>query len=362
MPLRPAMVKQFRTLDAKIHSVAHNTMADPDSNSNEPVRAAIRVQTEDIAFARDELITCDRCARQNPPNRLECLYCGHGLAVDAGRMELMRPAPRPLESWETGFSVIVRTTLSEAVSDMDAVSVVTGLGVSELRAIASAERPMPVAMLGSENEADIMVAALNKLGVDAFVITDESLVPEQPSVRLRGIEFEDAAVTLIEFNSGNRINISQEDLILIVAGTISESRTDQIEKKRRGKQTKVLDHVETEQDEAVVDIYVRGDAIGFRVMLAGFDFSCLGKDKSYIAAENIRRLVTALHGLAPHTRVVTYCHKVRHALSPVWTIDVRKDSRGMQRSRFGRSEPGSRIASSNLRQLNRFSRLQRHFL
>ncbi|MEP6946364.1 MAG: hypothetical protein ABJA02_10635 [Acidobacteriota bacterium] len=337
-------------------------MADLEPMPDEPVLNEIRFQTEDIAFASEDLVTCTGCKRQNPPNRLNCLYCGNSLPVHADRIDLIKPVLRPIEPWEVGFSVIARTDIARLPVNLTVVERVTGLGPEKLKAVVSAGQPMPLAMFGSRHEAEVMAAALEKLGVPTVVISDGLLSPVQPPVRLRAITINDESLTFADFNSGNLIDVPRAELVLIVQGIISESRTDQLEKKRRGKESKVLDEVETENDQAVVDIYLRTDAVGFRVMLAGFDFACLGDDKSYIAAENIRRLVTVLHELVPEAKVASDYRKLRVALEPVWPIDTRKDSLGLQRSGFGRVEFGNRISSSNFRQLNRFSRLQWHLL
>ena len=41
------------------------------------------VRSENIAFGAEEMITCGKCSRVNPPNRLKCLYCAAALEISA---------------------------------------------------------------------------------------------------------------------------------------------------------------------------------------------------------------------------------------------------------------------------------------
>jgi hypothetical protein len=221
---------------------------------------------------------------------------------------------------------------------------------------------MPIARVGSKREAELVVDALKREGLDTLVVPDELLMPDRPPVRLRGIDFDEDSLGLVDFNTGNSMTLARNDLALIVSGVVAESRTDQIEKKRRGKEPKVLERVETGRDEAVLDIYDRLDPLGYRIMLAGFDFSCLGEDKGYLAVENIRRLVTVLCEFAPNSNLVSDYRDVRREIGLVWPLDERQDPQGLQRSGFAKFDFGKTVSSSNMRQLNRFSRLQWHLL
>ena len=76
-----------------------------------------------------------------------------------------------------------------------------------------------------------------------------------------------------------------------------------------------------------------------------------------LARTNLTRLAEKLaseSGLAVNNDYL----RVRDLLGAVWEIDSRRDSLGMSRSSFGRFDLKSVSSSSNLRQFNRFSRLQ----
>ena len=322
----------------------------------------LRLQTENLAFQSGDMIVCESCGRTNPPNRLNCLYCARELKVGLQRPDLIRPNLRKLENWEPGFNVIVHPTGDANRLDFAKIARAVGLEIAEVEEIFGTKRPLPIARVGSEADAQIVVNLLKLSFVSGSIISDESFMLDRLPIRLRTMEIEDMALTLVDFNTGIRTKILREDLSLIVSGTISESKTDQLEKKQRRGEAKILDQIATASDESVLDIYDRRDGVGFRIMLKGFDFSCLGDRKGMLAVENMRRLVAVLHDFAPNARLVTDYGAVRHALSATWEVERRKDSQGLKRGGLGKITFGNTVSSSNLRQFNKFSRLQWHLL
>ena len=194
---------------------------------------------------------------------------------------------------------------------------------------------------------------LAQLGLTCSLVSDADLAADKPLVRLSGIEFFEDNLAFIDFNTGSLIEIKADDLVLIVPGFIVESRVDSLEKRGlRGKKTLVAE-TPTVSDGSILDIYSRNDAIGFRIHLAGFDFSCLGTDKRLLAAENIVQLADALQKQAPNAKTIDDYRAVRQELGLIWEVETRKDTQGFQRA-------GVRaIAStSNLNQFTKYSRLQ----
>ncbi len=326
-----------------------------DTSENQPAFDPL-IQTENIAFRADEMVDCEACSRKNPPNRLKCMYCGGGLAVKAEFAEAISPISRKLEAWEKGFNVI---SLS-AVGDADIKKAATLLQIEStlVETILSAGTPLPLARVESSEEAELLISRLTDLGFTCSIVTDESLNTDDLPIRASGIDISDGFISVIDFNTREVAPIPADELALIVTGMLSKSKVDLIEKKGRGGKTKLLDETETASDEAVIDIYSRSDAKGFRINLAGFDFSCLGESKGLLASENIRRLSVVLTENAPHARFVADYVSIRHTLSDVWEVDARRDPKGRQRAGFGKVEFGSVASTSNVRQFTKYSRLQ----
>lgn len=319
------------------------------------------VRSEEIGFRPDLLTTCCSCGRKNPPDRAKCLYCGEELSVTPEFADKVAPELRKLEDWESGYNIIISPADSGSAQCVPEIARMLEMEPADIGAALETGQPLPIARLVSLRDAERSAERITELGIPAKIVADADLMPDRSPTRLRSIEFGMDELILVDFNRSARTAIANSDLVLIVTGVINETKTDILEKKRRGS-VKVLDESETFSDEAVIDIYSRTDPVGSRVLLTGFDFSCLGADRGLIAAENLRSLVIALHEFAPESRIVNSYSAVRDAIAGVWEIDHRRDSRGMQRSGFGKFEFGNTASSSNLKQFNIFSRLQWHLL
>ena len=102
--------------------------------------------------------------------------------------------------------------------------------------------------------------------------------------------------------------------------------------------------------------------VGYRVFTSGFDFSCLGDEKGLLASDNLKRLTSKLASLSSNAKLVHEYRSVRQSLGSVWEPEIRRDTKGLQRTGFGKREFGSVMTTSNLEQFTKFSRLQRHLL
>ena len=317
------------------------------------------VRSENLGFDPGAMLACAGCGRLNPPNRLACLYCSHATEVAEEFATQIKPNLRSLEPWEKGFNVIA-TGRSVDIDNVSGAAKLLSTDEVSLRSILEVAYPMPIARVESQADAQVIADSLGRFGIDCFVISDDSLMPDRPPIRLRAIDFGDADAAFIEFNTGGRTLVSPEDLVLIVPGIIAETKTEQLKKKGRRGSSNLVDETETSSDEAVLDVYSRHDATGFRIMPTGFDFSCLAGNKGLLAADNLRRLADRLTEFAPNASVVNAYPQVRSELSSVWEIERRKDSHGLKRSSFARFGFGNTSLSSNASQLNKFSRLQWH--
>jgi hypothetical protein len=327
----------------------------PDEQSNDGFDP--RIQTEEIAFKSDELVTCRSCGRANPPTRLKCLYCASDLELKD--TTAVKPMLRKLEDWERGFNVILRET-----ADVDVQKAASYLSVEqkEISDVIGAGTPLPLVRVESETEAEVVVKALGKYGLKCVIVSDIDLNVDKLPTRLSAIEFGDGHLVLTDFNTHQAKSVALDDLALIVPGLLTRSKVDSLEKKGRGGKTKLIEETPTALDEAVIDIYLRSDPNGFRIHLSGFDFSCLGDDKGLLAVENMRLLVIALKENAPNAKVVADYSRIRHALDHIWEIESRKDPQGLKRAGLGKVEFGSVASTSNLRQFTKYSRLQWHLL
>jgi len=321
------------------------------------------VQSANPAFQPDEMVSCEKCERSNPPTRLKCLYCGEQLVISEAQAANIKPNFRKPENWEKGFNLIFlpNTKVVENSKLAEIASMVT-MEAGFLEEIISSRNSLPLARLETKDEAEIVQKHLLNFGIETKVLNDADLKIEKPVRRLRGMDFWDDKLVLILFNADEISEIVWENLNLIVTGAIFERRVKATEERDKKGENKLLETNETATDEILLDIYSRQDEIGYRIEQKGFDFSCLGAEKSLLAAENIRRLVKTLSARAKNVKVVDNYLQIRPLLADVWQVDERKNSQGMKRARFGKFSLENITTVNNLAQFTKYSRLQHHLL
>lgn len=314
----------------------------------------IPVRSEGVAFDAEQLLSCGACSRTNPPTRLKCVYCGADLEVPSEIADRLSPTLRRLEPWEKGFNVVVTGGSSASAADL------TALLRSEpefAEVVAAAPRPLPLARVESEREAGIVARRLGELGFETTIVRDADLAAETAPKRIRGLSFSEDSIEFRLFNDDTTVNAPLSGIRTIVVGAVFKKAVEATEKRKRG-ETRTVDATETASDESVIDIYLAGDPVGYRILISGFDFSCLGREKGILARANMDRLRSKLVVAATNARFAGDYLAVRQALGFVWEVEVRRDSLGMKRSSLGRFDFKSVSSSSNLEQFNKYSRMQ----
>jgi hypothetical protein len=220
--------------------------------------------------------------------------------------------------------------------------------------ILSAGEPLPLARVESEDQASGVVERLRELGIEAMIVSDDSLHPASPPARLKSIVFDDDKLKLELFNGSEIRSIERGELALIVPGMILEARAESIEKRKlRG--SKTISETETSSDMRVIDIYSRNDPTGRRIPSSGFDFSCLGAEKSLTVADNMKKLTARLAEFSPSAKLVEDYARVRLTLEYAWPSESKHES---QHLGLSRKQVSNVFTSNNATQLTRYSRLQ----
>lgn len=335
-----------------------------EKNQSDEWLKDLPVQTENIAFKTEEMVACAKCQRANPPNRLNCFYCGGELAVTDAQSQSLKLNLRKLEIWEKGFNIIHLP--NERIFDEAKTAEIAGFLKVEnevLRKIIISNNSLPLVRAESEKEAEVVRARLRReFGVETFILSDEELAIHRPTRRLRGMEFFDDKLILILFNQDETVEISSPDLALIVAGAVFEQRIEATEKHNKKGDNIILNQTETASDEVLFDIYSRRDSLGFRIYAKGFDFSCLETDKELLAKDNTKKLVEKLRRFSPGAKFVDDYLPNRSLLANVWEVEQKTDSQGLKRESFGRFNLGNVTTVNNTSQFTKYSRLQWHLL
>lgn len=316
------------------------------------------IQIENGAFDRAEMIACSHCKRANPPNRFKCLYCAGDLELSSPKTDAINIVVRKPESWERCVNIILQGV--SAAADTKQAATLLSVDHEDIVRIVGSGKGLPLGRVESTVEADAVVGRLRGLGIDCFAVNDEILAVETPNIRIGGLEFLPGEFAVKNFNTGIYTRFPAYEIALIVVGVISKTKVDSVEKRRLRGESKLIDQSSLATDERVLDIYPSNHATGFRLSPTGFDFSCLGDQKSLLARENWGRLIDLLKTKLPSAEFVTDYPEIREALETAWPSESRTESKGMIQTGFGKREFGSVAKTSNLEQFNRYSRLQRY--
>ena len=319
--------------------------------------------SEPQGFAPDQMIRCDECLRANPPTRVACLYCSAALPMTEESARLRKPVLRPPEKHQTAYNNILLPSDSELTDD--AVSEAAGLlklSVENLKRIIVEKVPLPLACTASREEAELVLNRLRDVGLQTIVLSDDELGASETSVkRIKSMSVDDEYAILQQAGTRDQVEVRWKDVVLIVAGRLFVKRVEIQERKTRRPENEIVQSSEFSSDEAVVDFYTSTQPQTWRINANGFDFSCLGKQKTLIANENISRLRQFIAANAPHAIVDDSYKKLRQTLDLVWTAQQETQSSGWRRDRPGKLSVGVATINSNEVQFTRYSRLRRYF-
>ncbi len=315
--------------------------------------------TEIPKFSADQMVECGACKRNNPPTRLKCLYCGKDLEISDKNANLIRTPIEKPEPWENGFNLIwsAENRKIEDFETRKTLSEIFGLEPSQLSKLIDLGLNIPIARLNSLNSAELVLRRLRDLNLEATIIPDADFELEKVSTRLRAIEFQDEELLFFHFNNDEISRLPLADVNLIVVGISIERKIELQEQRQKGKENKTLASAEMLNDEILIDIYGKDQPIAWRIVQRGFDFSCLGEDKSLLAKENMKMLVKVLSEKAKNAATDNSYTDLREALGAVWETEETTSSKGWQRKSFGGYQTENAVKINNLAQFTRYSRL-----
>lgn len=308
-------------------------------------------------FSHEEMIVCEACLRANPPTRSNCFYCGAVLPVTEESARKRRLHLRPPEEWEDGYNVVLCSRASVTEELLREVADLLRLQKADALRLLESSEPLPLARLQSAEEARLVSERLARLGLRAMIVADADLsLKDETRRRARGFDFGDDALYAKASGSNEVWRFEWRELLLLVTGRLIVRRVE-MEERRKGYASEVVEAREMTGDVLVFDIYSRTGAT-FRVASDSFDFSSLGARKALIAAQNFSTLMNVLRERAPEMSVDDSYNRLRHALAPVWPPEERKESGGLRRERPGRFNTEAVMKSDNEMQFTRYSRLR----
>ena len=319
------------------------------------------LRTEPQGFKPEQMLKCEKCERPNPPTRTSCLYCGADLPIiETMFAALQKPKLRKLESWEQGFNIVLlslgkkeltKREISEAANFLD-------LSTDDFKRITETNVPLPIVHASGYNEASLIESGLKHFGFETIVVSDRDMFAENMPGRLRGMTFTDSYLKGRDLVSENAMNLSWEEVSLLVVGRVFERRIETEEKISRKEVKELTDSREYSTDQLQLDIYSENYPLGWRVISDKFDFSCLGQGRSLIVAQNFELLIQILRARSTNAVFDDSYNQVQSLLNIVWPIEQRSKSLGLKRKNFGQMLSQHASISNNETQFLRYSRLK----
>ena len=330
----------------------------PKDNENIPFPGPVE-PSEPQGFSAEQMIRCEECLRANPPTRVTCLYCLAPLPLTEDSLRLRKPVLQPPAKHQLGYNNILlphpNAVSAQTISDAAAL---LKLAAGSFEEILSQRMPLPVARTASREEAELVSGRLRDFGFDVVTLSDGDFCVSNSVRCVRSMSFDDESLTIHQ--AGAFDEVSWSDVVLIVLGRLFETRFEITERKSRKPENEILDTSEFFKDEAVVDFYTARHSLTWRVSANGFDFSCLGKEKTLIANENIGRLQQLLIAKAVNARVDDSYRQVRGLLELVWSTQPETQSSGWRREGPGKLSVGMATIKRNENQFTLYSRLLYH--
>lgn len=319
--------------------------------------------SEPQGFTPDQMIRCDECLRANPPTRVACLYCSAPLPMTEESARLRKPVLKPPEKHQTAYNNILLPSEREVPDeDLAQGADLLKLSAENLKRIMAAKIPLPVACTASREEAELVLKRLRDVGLQTIVLSDDELGASETSVkRIKSMTVDDEYGTLQQAGTREQIEVRWREIVLIVTGRLFTKRVEIQERKARRSENEIVQSSEFSNDEAVIDFYTSTHPQTWRINANGFDFSCLGNQKTLIANENISRLRQFIASNAPQAKVDDCYKRLRQTLDLVWASQQETQSSGWRRERPGKLSVGLSTINSNEIQFTRYSRLQRYF-
>ncbi|HKR21872.1 MAG TPA: hypothetical protein VJS17_04715, partial [Pyrinomonadaceae bacterium] len=274
---------------------------------------------------------------------------------------LRKPVLRPPQKHQSAYTSILVPTETEHSPELIAEAAgLLKLSVESLQHIITERTPLPVACTASRDEAELVLRRLGDLGLQTVTLSDDDLGVSSVK-RVKTLDLDDEVLAIYQAGTSELSEVAWADVMLIVTGRLFVRTVEIQERKSRRAENEIMHSSEFTSDEAVIDFYTSCDSQTWRVNAGGFDFSCLGPQKTLIANENIARLQRVIASRSTRVGVDDSYYRLRRTLDLVWGAQQETQSSGWRRERPGKLSVGTSAIRSNEIQFTRYSRLRRHF-
>ncbi len=289
--------------------------------------------------------SCPKCGRPNRSRRSDCLYCG----------SLLRAATNEDGAEQNEFWIVVKVDHDNAAG-LDAIAEFAKQDPAAARSAFASGCWLPLTAARSRPAAESITSRLAENLVDVRIFDDNDLLPSAAPMRLTGIDDDLAEFRARAPGDLESLPALVADTRLVVHGTLRTAAVERTER-RTSSGRQLLNETTANSDEAVLDLFLGPDDDWYRIRPVGFDFSCLGDERTLIAADNVRKLGAKLAQTGPDAVLDTNFDRSRRWLESVWPSDSSIAAAGFERSSFGKPKLNSVERRDNLSQFTRYSRM-----
>lgn len=229
---------------------------------------------------------------------------------------------------------------------------------AELSRAVALSQPLPVARIGTEDEAAAIVQGLRRLGIESVIISNGDLQLDLSSAKVRGLLCSDDSLTMVPASGGSTpVSVGWNELTLLVTGRLLSNRIEIEERNSRGRK-RTVDSRQFSSDEAVFDIYAESQSVNWRIVAASFDFSCLGSAKSVTTFQNFAALISLMRERATNAQFDDSYVRARPILETLWPQEEQLKKGELRRKASSKFDSATVTTTDNEGQFTRYSRLK----
>ncbi|OYT70765.1 MAG: hypothetical protein CFK52_10040 [Chloracidobacterium sp. CP2_5A] len=299
---------------------------------------------------------CPRCGRPNGAHRATCLFCGEPLSAP-GRESQALPSLRGASDIEPGYNVIFLPGAALAAGAVEEVAAAGRLTTEQAALLLTAAAPVPIARAATAHDAVLLTQRLARSGLRTLILSDAQLAPFQPPRRARALTATDGYLEVWSSEPVAPLRLAWEDISLIVFGALRFRQVLVRESSGRRAKAEREEMMTADEEVAVIDLFGPTLATHARIRADGFDYSCLGSDRSLLAVENHARLGDWLLASRSSATVVNRDFRaVARALEPVWGLTKTRSRQPFKRAGIGKVATELTECLDNDGQFTRFAR------
>jgi hypothetical protein len=262
---------------------------------------------------------------------------------------------------DDGFYVVLTPAPDYQAGDsaMAEAAGLLSLKPAELSRAVALSQPLPVARIGTQDEAAAIVQGLRRLGIESVIISNGDLQLDLSSAKIRGLVCsDDDSLTLVPASGGGTpVSVGWNELTLLVTGRLLSNRIEIEERNSRGRK-RTVDSRQFSSDEAVLDIYAQSQSVNWRIVAASFDFSCLGSAKSVTTFQNFQALISLMRERAPNAQFDDSYVRARPILETLWPQEEQLRKGELRRKGSSKFDSATVTTTTNEAQFTRYSRLK----